>query len=111
LSAGDLRCIKWCVDASFAVHPDCKSYAGAATSFEDSKGAAKPVSRKQRLNTKSSAESELIGVNDASSVMILWTKLFMEEQGDEIDRSPLCQDNNGAALLEESGKKSSGKKT
>ena len=40
LSAGSLRCIKWPVDASFAVHPNCKSHAGAAASFEDGKGAA-----------------------------------------------------------------------
>ena len=98
------------MDASFAAHPDCKSQTGATGSFEDGKGAAQPVSRKQRLNTKSSAKSELVGVNDAS-VMILWTKLLVKEQGDEIERSALCQDNNSAALLEGSGKKSSGKKT
>ena len=45
------------------------------------------------------------------SVMILWTKLLMEEQGHEIEKSTLHQDNKSAALLEESGKKSSNKRT
>jgi hypothetical protein len=110
LSAGNLRCIKWHVDASFAVHPDCKSHAGAATSFEDGKGAVQSVLRKQRLNTKSSAESKLVGVDD-TSVMIPWTKLFMEEQGHEIERNTLHQDDKSTVLLEENGKKSSGKRT
>ena len=35
------------------------------------------ISRKQKLNTKSSTDAELVGADDAS-VMILWTQLFME---------------------------------
>jgi hypothetical protein len=80
LSAGNLCCIKWYVDASFAVHPGFKSYTGATTmSFEDGKGTVQSVSRKQKLNTKSSTEAELVGINDIS-VMILLTKLFLEAQ-------------------------------
>ena len=40
-------------------------------------GAPQRISRKQKLNTRSSTEAELVGADDAS-VMILWTKLFME---------------------------------
>ena len=35
------------------------------------------VSKKQKLNTKSSTEAELVGTDDASS-LILWTKIFLE---------------------------------
>ena len=35
LSANDIRCIKWYVDASFAVHPDYKSHTDATMSFAD----------------------------------------------------------------------------
>jgi hypothetical protein len=68
------------------------------------------VSRKQKLNTKSSTEAELISVDDIS-VMILWTKLFLEAQGYEIEKNILYQENKSAILLEENGKKSSGKRT
>jgi hypothetical protein len=77
LSAENLHCIKWYVDASFAVHPDFKSQTGAAMHFEDGVGAVQSVSRKLTLNTRSSTESELfVGANNIS-VIILWTKLFM----------------------------------
>ena len=42
---------------------------------------------------------------------ILWTQLFMEEQGYEIEKNILYQDNKSAILLEKNGKRSSGKRT
>ena len=68
------------------------------------------ISRKQKLNTKSSTESELVGVDDIST-MILWTKLFMEAQGYDIQKNILYQDNKSAIILENNGKRSSSKRT
>ena len=65
-------------------------------------GAVQSISRKQRLNTKSSTESELVGADDAST-MTLWTKLFMEAQGCGVKKNVLFQDNESAILLEENG--------
>ena len=48
--------------------------------FGDGEGVVQSISRKQKLNSKSSIESELVGADDVS-IMILWTKLFLEEQG------------------------------
>jgi hypothetical protein len=110
LSAGNLHYIKWYVDASLAVHPDFKSHTGATMSFENGKGAVQSVSRKHKLNTRSSTESELVGV-DNLSVIILWTKLFMEAQGYEIDKNILYQGNQSAILLESNGKKIFDKRT
>jgi hypothetical protein len=112
LSVDNLHCIKWHVDASFAVHPDYKSHTGATMSYGDGdgEGAVQSISRKQKLNTKSSTKSELVEVHDVS-VMILWTKLFLEEQGYDINSNILYQDNKSAILLETNGKKSSGKRT
>jgi hypothetical protein len=107
LSADNLHRIEWYVDASFAVHPDYKSHTGATMSYVDGDGAVQSISRKQKLNTKSSTESELVGVDDIS-VMILWTKLFLEEQGYEINSTILYQDNKTAILLETNGKKGLG---
>jgi hypothetical protein len=43
--------------------------------------------------------------------MILWTELFLEEQGCGINSNILYQDSKSASLLETNGKKSSGKRT
>ena len=108
LSADNLQIVKWWIDASFAVHPDFKSHTGAAMSF--GLGAAISGSNKQKLNTRSSTEAELVGVDDIIA-KVLWTKLFMEDQGFEIDQNIVYQDNKSAMLLEKNGKKSSGKRT
>ena len=108
LSADDLRVIKWFVDASFAVHPDFKSHTGAVMTYGT--GAVMTASRKQKLNTRSSTEAELVGVDDMAT-MILWTKLFLEEQGYDVEKNIVYQDNKSAILLETNGKKSSSKRT
>ncbi len=66
--------------------------------------------RKQKLNTKSSTEAEVIRVNDASP-QILWTNYFIKAQGYQIDDTLVFQDNKSAILLEKNGKQSSGKRT
>jgi hypothetical protein len=103
LSADNLHVIKWHVDTAFAVHPNFKSHAGGVMTV--GKGAIINISKKQKLNTKSSTDSELVGADDIS-VMIPWTKLFMEAQGCIIDKNILCQDNKSAILLKTSGRKS-----
>jgi len=67
LSADNLQTIKWYVDASFAVHPDFKSHTGAAMTMGE--GCVQTMSRKQKLNSRSSTEAELIGVDDALTQM------------------------------------------
>ena len=65
--------------AFFAVHNDMKSHTGATLSFGT--GVVNSVSTtKQKVNSRSSTEAELIGVDDVLS-KILWTKLFIEAQG------------------------------
>jgi hypothetical protein len=43
--------------------------------------------------------------------MILWTKLFLEAQGYNVEKNIVYQDNKSAILLETNIKKSSGKQT
>ena len=62
------------------------------------------------MNTRSSTEAELVGVDDAAA-MILWTKLFLEAQGYDVKKNIIYQDNKSAILLEENGKRSSSKRT
>ncbi|CAJ1954072.1 unnamed protein product [Cylindrotheca closterium] len=89
LSAESLRVMKWMIDASFAVHPDFKSHTGGTLSFGG--GAAQVMSNKQKLNSRSSTEAELIAVDNVVT-MILWTKLFMGWQGYPIEKNILYQD-------------------
>ena len=109
LSADNLHTIKWYVDASFAVHPDFRSHTGAVMKLGRD-GAVISMSAKQKLNTRSSCEAELVGADDAAT-KILWTKLFLEAQGYEVKKNILCQDNKSTILLLETGKRSSGKRT
>ena len=97
LSADALNILKWYVDASFAVHADFKSHTGSVMSM--GKGAITMMSHKQMLNTKSSTTAELVGADNVSTMM-LWTKLFMEEQGYSIEEIILYQDNKSEILLE-----------
>jgi len=108
LSADDLSIVHWSVDASFAVHPDFKSHTGAGMTYGT--GAIQTMSRKQKLNTRSSTEAELVGVDDAMT-LILWTKLFLEAQGYPVKENVLLQDNKSTILLASNGKKSSSKRT
>jgi hypothetical protein len=108
LSADNLSVVKWYVDASFAVHPDFKSHTGAVMVL--GRGAIQSIARKQRMNVRSSTEGELVAVDNAAT-MILWTKLFLEAQGYDVEKNNIYQDNKSAILLETNGKKSSGKRT
>ena len=108
LSVDDIHVIKWHVDASFAVHPDFRSHTGGT--MTQGSGCGITFSTKQKINSKSSTESELIGANDVLG-HILWTRLFMEAQGYPIEKNILYQDNKSTILLEENGKRSSSRRT
>ena len=108
LSAENLRSIKWYVDMSFTVHPDFRSQTRGTMTF--GKGVAQLLSKKQKLNTRSSTEAELVGADDVAT-QILWTKHFMEAQGYTIKDNILHHDNKSTILLKENGRKSTGKRS
>ena len=49
--------------------------------------------------------------NEEKTDKIMWPKLFIEEQGYEIERNILFQDNKSSILLESNGRKSAGKRS
>ena len=67
-------------------------------------------STKQKLNTRSSTESELVGVDDMMP-LILWTRYFLKEQGYKVSDNIIFQDNKSTMLLERNGRASSSKRT
>ena len=108
VDAADPHHIKWWVDASFAVHKDMKSHTGATMTI--GKGAVFSMSTRQRLNTKSSTEATLVGVDDAMP-MVVWTRHFLQDQGYDTKDNVVYQDNQSAILLERNGMASSGRRT
>jgi hypothetical protein len=68
------------------------------------------TSKRQKLNTKSSTEAELVGFDDVMP-KVLWTLYFLEAQGYKIDDNVLYQDNKSSIMLETNGRGSSGKQT
>ena len=73
-------------------------------------GALFALSSKQKLNTRSSTEAELVGVNDVVT-MILWMKRFIEAQGYPVLENVIYQDNESSMKFEKYGRQSSSKKT
>jgi hypothetical protein len=84
-----------------------KSHTGGVMSMDT--GAAYSTSKKQKLNTKSSTEAELVGIDDVLP-QALWTTYFLEEQGYGTS-TILNQDNQSTIKLADNGKASSGKGT
>ena len=90
LAVDDIGLITWFIDASYAVHAECKGHTGAIMPF--GKGAVTSFSPKQKINTKSSTEAELDGVDD-SLLQMLWALYFIEVQGYTIKKNESLQDN------------------
>ena len=77
LSAGKgAMCLDWCIDASFAVHPDYQSHSGLAMKFCEGKGFPISGLEKQQLNMDSSTIAELVAVHQFSP-KVLQTRLFL----------------------------------
>jgi hypothetical protein len=110
--------LKWSVDASFAIHKDMRSHTGAVLSM--GQGALLSMSMKQKINTKSSTEAELVGVDDAMN-FVEWIQLFVEQQIKLINTDSVLnkigndvviqQDNTSTIQLVNNGKQSSTKRT
>ena len=99
---------EWFVDASHGIHWDCKGQTGASLTL--GKGAVINASLRQKCNTKSSTESELVGVSDVIST-VLWSLYYIQAQGYKMKSAKIYQDNKSTILLENNGKFSSSKRT
>jgi hypothetical protein len=106
LLADNLTTIQWWVDTSHAVHEHCKGHTGAMMSL--GKGAIISFLNKQKINSKSSTESKLIGSNPALS-SILHMRYFIKAQGYLVKQNILFHDNQSLMQLEVNGSYSSSK--
>jgi hypothetical protein len=108
VGANHLGKLRTWVDASYPVHPDMRSHTGSVMSFGT--GGILCKSTKQKINTKSSTEAELVGASDYLP-NTLWVKMFMEAQGHEIIENAFEQDKESAIKLETNGRMPAGPKS
>jgi hypothetical protein len=110
MSADGSRVLMWYVDASFAVHPNMHSHTGGGLMM--GRGFSIVSSTKQKLNTQSSTESELVSVDDMMPIVV-WSWYFLMTQRYGVTQNLLLQDNQSSILLERNGRasSSSGKRT
>jgi hypothetical protein len=108
LKADGTGMLKWYVDASHGVHERMRGHTGAGLTMGT--GFPLTTSKKQKLNTMSSTETEVIGVSEVMPG-VMWTKYFLDAQDYGVTNSVVFQDNETAILLETNGKLSSGRRT
>ena len=108
IPADNLENITWWVDASYAVHWDSRSHTGMVMSF--GLGAVMSGSWRQKLNTGSSTEAELVGIDDALKY-IMWGLYFIQAQGFKVKKNILMQDNKSTILMAKNGRFSCSKRT
>jgi hypothetical protein len=96
------------IDVAFAVNPDRKSQTGGMVTF--GRGAVHAESTKQKLNSKSSTEGEIVGFSDYLTIPI-WYRYFLQAQGYDDIEVVLHQDNMSAMKIEKNAQMSMGKKT
>ena len=87
IGADNSGTLTWNIYSSFAVYPDCKIHTGAYLTL--GYGSVLSLSSKQKVNTKSTTEAELVGVDDKMT-FVMWMKHFFESQVRSINvNSPL----------------------
>ena len=96
----------WRADGSHGVHPDMRGQTGGM--FTMGKGSVYSTSTRQKLNTKSSTETELVAAGEVLT-QALWSRNFLHEQLGDKGTISLMQDNMSAIILEKNGIPSSGK--
>ena len=91
------------VDAAYAEHLNMRSQTGGCMSY--GQGIIHGKSTKQKLNTKSSTEAELVGISEYLLYNI-WTTMFMEAQGYKLMSNTIYQDNQSTIRMAKNGKNS-----
>ena len=93
LEADKAIILKWYIDALFAVHRDMKSQTGATLTM--SKGSLYSTSMRQKLNTFSSTEAELVAMSYILP-QTMWISYFLQDQGYKPSNCIVFQDNRSA---------------
>ena len=103
IGADSLRDLHVWVDASHAVHINMRGHTRGTISM--GKGTIHNKSSKQKLNTRSTTESEVVGVSEYLPYD-LWQVNFLKEQVYDIRNNYIYQDNESAIKMEVNGRNS-----
>ena len=106
LAADSLTELFTWVDASYAVHDNMKSHTVGAMSF--GRGVFGTKSTKQKLNTKSSSEYEVVSSVSDYLPSNIWTENFWSHQGNDLEENTIYQDSTSSMKLEQNGRDSCG---
>ena len=107
IECSNMETLTWYIDGSYAAHDDMKGQSGATLMIGNNTVLSR--SNKQKVNTRSSTEAELIAVDDALPT-VQWAKHFMRDQGYDLN-TIIKEDNKSSILLMRNGRLSSGKRT
>ena len=92
------------IDASYGIHDDYRSHTGMVISLGS--GVIDARSTKQKLNTKSSTEAELVGLSDMCG-KVIWHREFLIAQGIDVPPARVYQDNQSTMHMIERGSSTS----
>ena len=101
IGANSLQDIYTWIDASYAVHENMPGHTGDAILM--GYGVIHARAGKQKINTKSSTELELVGMAEYIPYN-LWLLMFLEQQGYGIKNNVIYQDNQSVILMERNGR-------
>ena len=102
IGANNLNQLYTFIDGSHAVHTNMRGHTGGTLSM--GKGVIHAKASKQKINTKSSTETELVAMSEYVPYSI-WMKKFLKHQGYDV-KSNVMQDNQSAMLIEKNGRNS-----
>ena len=108
IGANGFEVLQTWVDASYATHRDMKGHIGGLMSLGH--GIIYDKCSKQKLNTNSSTESEVVGASDYIGYT-LYIKWFLKEQGYVLKHNIFYQDNMSAIKMEKNDRQSCGEKS
>ena len=103
IGCDDIQSLYTWIDAAYAVHPNMRSQTGGTMSM--GWGTLHNKSSKQKLNTKSSTESELVGLSKYLPYNLWWVN-FLSEQGYSIVNNVIYQDNESTIRMARNGRNS-----
>jgi len=103
IGADDLHKMLTFVDSAHAVHPNMRGHTGGLTTFGT--GIIDQKSSKQKMNTRSSTESEVVGTSEYLPKNIFF-EMFMEAQGYKLESNTLAEDNESTIKMSKNGKSS-----